>query len=209
VEETNKRFAWVFFLWKWLTKFVLVTWIALRFLIGHSPSPFGKAWANVAHWFTGQVANAPSAAAVPPAKALSAFTPTGLWAGTAVTTAVIVAVAVTKVASPQPSVVGTWDQSVQIRQTGGNSFIGVVVSPIYTEASSGCVFAPGRQVWQMQGRQPHYTGRDLWVQGSGGQGCIYQWGMATFDLVDHDTIKRCSLSPWDGHQLCRTDRRTG
>ena len=71
------------------------------------------------------------------------------------------------------------------------------------------VFAPGRQVWQMQGRQPHYTGRDLWVQGSGGQGCTYQWGTATFDLVDHDTFKRRSLSPWDGHQLCRTDRRTG
>lgn len=52
-------------------------------------------------------------------------------------------------ASPQPSVIGTWDQSVQIRRTGGNSFTGVVVSPSYTEATSGCVFAPGRQVSQM------------------------------------------------------------
>jgi RDD family len=94
LEQTSKRYAWAFFLWKWLTKWVLFAVTAL----GSS-----KKFAN---WLAGALRNAPSAASAKPAKPLSAKGALGLATGTAATTAVVTA---TLLSAPGPiPIIGTW-----------------------------------------------------------------------------------------------------
>jgi uncharacterized RDD family membrane protein YckC len=101
VEQLGKRNTGPVFLWKWLTKLVMYTSLAVIALADTNPeSRPGRMWNWVQRRLARLIARAPSAHATPPAKALSVPARVGLWAGTAAVAGSVVAVVVPIVGQP-------------------------------------------------------------------------------------------------------------
>jgi hypothetical protein len=66
------------------------------------------------------------------------------------------------------------------------------------------------EVMQITGRGNHYTGNELWVQGSNGQNCQFKWEPTTFDLIDPATLRECTTDPALANEpeVCVTFSRT-
>ncbi|HEV8568048.1 MAG TPA: RDD family protein [Actinoplanes sp.] len=211
-EETNQRYRWAVSLWTWLTKLVLRPAIVVLFVAGKQPdSPLGRLRDRLAdrvERFVNRLAgNARPETSAPAATSLSANATLGLWAATAGLTGIIVVAAQTVL--PTPEIVGTWSGTWQVQRTGRTSFVAVRIGEDSTGSGSGCTFRSGGQEWKIKGRGPRYTGSELWSQGNAGQNCTFEWSTAaTFELLDHDTLRRCSTSPFSRREECNTARRT-
>jgi uncharacterized RDD family membrane protein YckC len=220
--RSRERFGWVAFYWAWLTKVVVGIAVAV-FAVATAVFAIVK-WINPAATTppaTTPPATTPPASTAPPPTTLPAPARVALWAATAGLTAATLVAAV--IVLPTPEIVGTWD-GIRVQRTGLMSMVGVGVGD-FTEPNSGCVFRNGSQVWKIRGRGPRYTGSELWAEGSAGQNCTFKWSTtatsttattttaaasttATFELLDHNTLRQCSTSPFDGHQDCDMFRRT-
>ena len=107
MEESNDRNAGLVFLWKWLTKLVLYPAMFIVVVAGRSPeSGLGKVWGWLQRRIARLTAQAPSADAVPPAKAMSARASISLWVGTSAVAGTVFIVAgppaVHELTSPNP-----------------------------------------------------------------------------------------------------------
>jgi uncharacterized RDD family membrane protein YckC len=208
-EETSKRYASVVSLYKWLSKLVIKPATGFLFVAGqHADSPLGRLrdrFVDQVERFVNRLAGkARPEATAPPATPPSAAATLGLGAATAGITGIIVFAALTVL--PTPEIVGTWG-GVRVQRTGWTSSVGIRVTD--STGASGCTFRSGSQVWKIKGRAPRYTGSELWVQGSRGQNCTFKWGTAaTFELLDHNTLRWCSTSPFTRRQECDTAHRT-
>lgn len=211
-EETGKRYGWVVSLWRWLTNLVLKPAMVVFFVAGkQSSSPLGRLRDRLADRVERLVnrlaGNARPEASAPAATSLSAKAALGLWAATAGLTGVTVVTAQTVL--PEPEIVGTWEGTWRIQRTGWASSVAVRLGGDSTEPNSGCTFPSGGQEWRIEGRGPRYTGSELWVQGNAGRNCTFEWSTAaTFELLDHDTLRQCSTSPFAGREKCDMLRRT-
>ncbi len=186
--------------------------IVVLFVAGKQPdSPLGRLRDRLAdrvERFVNRLAgNARPETSAPAATSLSANATLGLWAATAGLTGIIVVAAQTVL--PTPEIVGTWSGTWQVQRTGRTSFVAVRIGEDSTGSDSGCTFRSGGQEWKIKGRGPRYTGSELWSQGNAGQNCTFEWSTAaTFELLDHDTLRRCSTSPFSRREECNTARRT-
>jgi hypothetical protein len=194
VEERGKDYWFVVRLWKWLVKLSTgcLAWIL---------AVQGK-W----RWLVAKLSR--HAAVTTPAKALSAGKTAALVSATALATGAGVVVAGAVYLST--SIVGDWGNPADIRieRVGLDTYQGIRLSD-YIGSNNGCLFPKGELIDRFQGRGSHFTGSELWSNGSNGQNCTYAWGPATFDLVGNETLKTCSTNPEGDHRHeCGTSVRT-
>jgi hypothetical protein len=196
LDEAKKNYMFLLRIWKWLVELAAgcLAWLLI----------VGGKWRSLLAKLSGH------ATATAPAKALSAGKTIAVASGTAIaTSAGFVAVGALYLAT---SIVGDWGNPAYFRveRVGLDTY---QTRNLHDDisAESGCAYPRGEIDYRLHGRGSHFTGSELWSQGTDGYGqnCTYAWGPATFDLLGKDTLKVCSTAPMGDHRReCATWVRT-
>jgi uncharacterized RDD family membrane protein YckC len=210
LEAAQTDAGWASFLARWLVKLIVYPAVLILYVAGRlpAPSPLRRVRDSIAQSITEAAHRAPLATSVPPATGLSPVSSAGLWAGTSVATGTVAVLAASVVLAH--SLIGTWDDHIEVRQNGPGSLVGVTVTKT-TFKTNDCPIAAGTEKWRIQALPPRYTGSELWASGDRGRNCDYQFGPASFELKDQNTLEICSTDPFPGSQgrKCDTHHRTG
>lgn len=141
---------------------------------------------------------------------LSTKAATGVAAGTIAGTVGVVAAAATLLGGTvEASPLGHWgDGRFLVEESGPDFYVGTVVEDMELPRT-GCVYEAGTETWRLRGAGPRYEGEVLWAQGDGTTCFGFDWGVATFELLDQgtpdpidDIFQSCSTDPFTGREEC-------
>ncbi len=125
LEAAQTEAGWASFLARWLVKLIVYPAVLILYVAGRlpAPSPLRRVRDSIAQSITEAAHRAPLATSVPPATGLSPVSSAGLWAGTSVATGTVAVLAGSVVLAH--SLIGTWDDHIEVRQNGPGSLVGV------------------------------------------------------------------------------------